>query len=267
MTISEKITQLIDGRLKSAVAESAGISPSVLSKYINRGSIPPANIALKLAAALDVPLDWLVDDTRGFPPPKADHTAISAESLDHADLMDELAKRYLRTRLRLERDSEQFLDLDLAPIARAHLQFLNSGDPIDPKTRAILDRLKNFDRALTALETDFNVPGWAWTYGQMHGYDMPGEPSDMADSPIFDLRLVPAYRAATMARGMGGVSDKLKEMAGVGHQIPRVYLAEKFPKPGQPEGIDVAGTIGKQSEGRAAAKVNPRNRPGQPSKN
>ena len=48
---------------------SVGLAPTAISNYIASGSIPRADIALKIARAVGVPLDWLIDDSQDFPPP------------------------------------------------------------------------------------------------------------------------------------------------------------------------------------------------------
>ena len=68
MTILEKLRRLTEDMHKSRVAKRAGLPATALSNYLNRGSIPSACIAARLARALGVDPGWLIDDTRGWPP-------------------------------------------------------------------------------------------------------------------------------------------------------------------------------------------------------
>jgi transcriptional regulator with XRE-family HTH domain len=64
-----KIRKLTEGLNRAEIARRAGVKPTVLNNYINRGSEPMAKAAWRLAVALDVPADWLLDDEADFPPP------------------------------------------------------------------------------------------------------------------------------------------------------------------------------------------------------
>ncbi|MEM1445168.1 MAG: helix-turn-helix transcriptional regulator [Planctomycetota bacterium] len=56
-----------------SVAESAGVNPSAMSRYINRGSRVPAEVVAPLAKALRVSIEWLVDDEQDWPPVWKNH--------------------------------------------------------------------------------------------------------------------------------------------------------------------------------------------------
>lgn len=98
MTFREKLQELARGRNRSQLARDAGLPPTVLSNYINRGSVPRADIALAIAKALGVPLEWLVDDTQDLPAPTPEKA--SPGKLSDEELMDEVAKRYRHQVLR-----------------------------------------------------------------------------------------------------------------------------------------------------------------------
>lgn len=68
MTIADKLQKFKATLKLQAIADRAGISRSLLSKYANQGSIPPADKAFALANALGVSVDWLLDDTQAWPP-------------------------------------------------------------------------------------------------------------------------------------------------------------------------------------------------------
>lgn len=57
---------------QKSLAMRAGISQSSLSGYLKEDPaervVPPVDVALRIARALGVALDWLVDDAQGFAP-------------------------------------------------------------------------------------------------------------------------------------------------------------------------------------------------------
>lgn len=69
MKMRDKLLKLVASEPIAKVARRAKVSPSTISNLVNRGSIPRADNALLLARALNVPLEWLVDDLQGWPPP------------------------------------------------------------------------------------------------------------------------------------------------------------------------------------------------------
>ena len=82
MTFTEKLAQATAGKNKSAIAKAAGLPATAISNYLNRKYAPQADTALKLARALGVPFDWLIDEEQGWPPPPvASVTALSTEEL------------------------------------------------------------------------------------------------------------------------------------------------------------------------------------------
>lgn len=72
MDVTEKLIKLTADRGKAQVAKAAGLPKSAISNYIAKRQMPRGDNALAIARALDVPLDWLVDNTRDWPPPKAE---------------------------------------------------------------------------------------------------------------------------------------------------------------------------------------------------
>lgn len=104
MEFKDKLEKLLKGRQKQAVAEAAGLVPSALSNFTRRGNVPRADVAFKLAKALDVPLDWLVDDEADFPPPENGGRAL--KDYEDREIMRDVARRYrlvaveLRTKIR-----------------------------------------------------------------------------------------------------------------------------------------------------------------------
>jgi transcriptional regulator with XRE-family HTH domain len=78
MTFQAKLTRLVADRNKSEVSRRAGLIHTAVSSYIARGCIPRADIAMRIARALNVSVEWLLDDSAGWPPvwanyPEAEH--------------------------------------------------------------------------------------------------------------------------------------------------------------------------------------------------
>jgi hypothetical protein len=68
MKINDKLKFLFAEINKAKAARSVGLPVSTISSYIAQGSMPRADIALKIARASGVSLEWLVDDAQGMPP-------------------------------------------------------------------------------------------------------------------------------------------------------------------------------------------------------
>lgn len=68
MTFADKLQKLLEDRSKPKVARRAGISPTAVYEYISKRYIPRAPVALNLARALNVSVEWLIDDEQGWPP-------------------------------------------------------------------------------------------------------------------------------------------------------------------------------------------------------
>lgn len=68
---AEKLRVLLAAKRVSQkrLASSLGISKSTLNDYLTEKSKPQIDTALKLARALQVPLEWLADDCLDYPPP------------------------------------------------------------------------------------------------------------------------------------------------------------------------------------------------------
>jgi transcriptional regulator with XRE-family HTH domain len=70
MDMATKIAKLVErsGMKQADIARAAGIPPSRLTEAKNGTYKPPLQVALRLARALNVPLDYLADDTQDTPP-------------------------------------------------------------------------------------------------------------------------------------------------------------------------------------------------------
>lgn len=84
MTVNEKLSRLGTKLNKAEISRRAGLAPTAYSAYaLSKGTIPRADIALRLARSIGVSVEWLIDDRQEWPPvwvnyPDATETATSA---------------------------------------------------------------------------------------------------------------------------------------------------------------------------------------------
>ncbi len=71
----EKIRRLMHGRSRAQLCRDAGLPESMLDSLINKKQRPGVTRAIMLARALEVPVDWLFDDSQPWPPPVTDDGA------------------------------------------------------------------------------------------------------------------------------------------------------------------------------------------------
>lgn len=91
MEMRAKVLRLLGGESRSDLARRADLPISTLSNLINRGGQMGAENALKLARALDVPLEWLVDEAQQWPPPlRGVDMAVEAMALLPAQYRDQV---------------------------------------------------------------------------------------------------------------------------------------------------------------------------------
>jgi transcriptional regulator with XRE-family HTH domain len=69
MTISEKLSRLTEDMTKARIAKKAGVNVHALYSYMPpREQMPSAAVAFRLAKALGVTVEWLLDDSATWPP-------------------------------------------------------------------------------------------------------------------------------------------------------------------------------------------------------
>ncbi len=109
MTFEEKLKEWLKGRSRAGLARLANLRPTVINNYLTgeRRSAPMAQTALKLARAMSVPLEWLVDDKQGWPPPDSIREREEAAT----KLPDQqIIREFLRRRLLAQMDLADKLD-------------------------------------------------------------------------------------------------------------------------------------------------------------
>src|SRR2546422_9662351 len=103
---------------KSKAGIAAGLKANTISSYLAKRSIPRADIAFKIAVALGVPLDWLLDDRQGWPPPKSSTDEGGLQLAPDDDLMDEVARRYRIQAVGFHNDLSRAEQIDWLAVAR-----------------------------------------------------------------------------------------------------------------------------------------------------
>jgi DNA-binding phage protein len=68
MTFSQKLNLFAETHKMGVVARKAGVSPTCISLCLRRDTPPRGDIAFKIAVALGVSADWLLDDSADWPP-------------------------------------------------------------------------------------------------------------------------------------------------------------------------------------------------------
>jgi len=68
MKFHEKLARLLEDRNVSEVSRRAGMGVSTLGVYLYKRSIPRADFCLCIARVLCVSVEWLLDDSQGWPP-------------------------------------------------------------------------------------------------------------------------------------------------------------------------------------------------------
>jgi transcriptional regulator with XRE-family HTH domain len=148
MEFREKLRKTAAGLNKAKVGRAVGLQANTISSYIATGSVPRGDIALKIARALDVPLEWLVDDSQDWPPPLADAKGV-ATSAD-SELMEEACRRLANVAARVESEVTRLGKIDWPTVAAEALA-VPVDAPLPPAVRAAVDSLYPLGNAIEEL--------------------------------------------------------------------------------------------------------------------
>lgn len=78
MTFTEKLARLTEAYHKNRLSRRCGLPSTAITDYINKGTTPRSDNALKIARALGVSVEWLIDDEQEWPPVKTDAQTVHA---------------------------------------------------------------------------------------------------------------------------------------------------------------------------------------------
>jgi hypothetical protein len=140
---------------------------STISNYLSKtDSLPRIDIAVKIAKALRVPLEWLADDAQDWPPPILESDNLSLYP-DH-ELMEEVARRFRLTAVRLHDELERAKETNWLAVG-AELAKHPPGEKLPPQidrtarlpisVGALAEELHQFDPALVAVGLHNSMPG------------------------------------------------------------------------------------------------------------
>jgi len=181
MTVTEKLIRLTADRGKSQVAGAAGLPKSAISNYIAKKQMPRGDNALALARALNVPLEWLVDNEQDWPPPQVG--APTPAQLSDEDLMNEVARRY-RIRLIEARGSlHRLKGVKWDEIAESLFQ-TPVEQPLPEKTQAALNNLLFFTGTLYYAGATYDPR----VHANEHHANMPGNTEPLGTLDLSTIR-------------------------------------------------------------------------------
>jgi transcriptional regulator with XRE-family HTH domain len=178
MRFAEKLERFTREKNKAKIARAAGLPANAINEYIAKGYTPRADNALALAKALKVPLEWLVDDSRDYPPPEPVPKPTVSDLPDY-DLLLELARRFRR---------EQIETLDALASAE-HIIESKSFDATPAELRRILQGVFAANRRIPPDFTPFQ-------FAQENHAAMPGSERPRDD---FDIERIKARVAGVLA--------------------------------------------------------------------
>lgn len=168
-SFTEKLTRLTEGKNKAEIARRAGLKATTISDYVAKGYTPRADIALKMAKALNVDAAWLIDDERNeWPPPTA--SAPTVANLSDDELMAEVARRYRSKALEAAAELDAAEKIDVADLANRVLA-IPVGEPLPPNLQREVESLESC-RWLLDRTIDRYLPSrWA----ERHDRDLPDD--------------------------------------------------------------------------------------------
>jgi DNA-binding XRE family transcriptional regulator len=142
---------------KSKAARAVGLPESTISNYlVKEESLPRIDIALKIAKAIDVPLIWLADDSRDWPPPTSNAES-SLVNISDRDLMLELAKRFRLGIIDVLDGLDQVEREDWSEIKKKLDAEWREGDPMPPAAQRLAPMLRAIESASNA-QLRYNLP-------------------------------------------------------------------------------------------------------------
>lgn len=95
MELADKVRRARAGRSYAEIARAVGCTPANIRKIEAEASQPGFVLGVRLAWALNVPADWLADDSADWPPPVSDQAraeGLVRKALTGAGLVGELSE-------------------------------------------------------------------------------------------------------------------------------------------------------------------------------
>ncbi|MEI8195189.1 MAG: helix-turn-helix transcriptional regulator [Phycisphaerae bacterium] len=179
MKITEKLLRLTEGQRKADIARAAKLKPTQLNDYTVKGSLPRYDIALRIARALKVPVEWLIDDEADWPPP-VPNAAPSPSQYSDNDLMFEVARRWRLYHLALSDALNDAEKVDWIAVEQAIERMRKQPDR--PNSDILWNALRpvmNVFNGLVFMKFQYNPSDYAMKHhAEMPGCDRPKEEFD-----------------------------------------------------------------------------------------
>ena len=173
MTFTEKLRRAAAEVNKSKLGQAVGLGANTISSYIAKGSVPRADIALKIARAVSVPLEWLTDDAQSWPPPA--QSGRSLADVPYTELARELGRRYRLEVLDAVAGLDQAEREDWDAAAAAVRSLKPGADPPPSVVRLLMFQSRLIDSVAT-VTARYDVRLVAdFMHDQMRGGDRPVE--------------------------------------------------------------------------------------------
>lgn len=212
MNFAEKLSRATEGKNKQRVGVEAGLPPTAISDYISKGHLPRADKLLSLARVLGVPLDFLLDDSRDWPPPDSSHdTRASVQDAPIGDLIAELAKRFRLDLLEAMRRADEAEREDWSVVAR-ELKKLKKGQRPSPAISAKLAGLYELFNLVSFVLMRYDVRVAAdFLHEKMPGRDRPIESMtyDSVVTRLAELHKRPGFTDAADSLATPGMIDTM----------------------------------------------------------
>ncbi len=164
----QKLKALMKGRVNTVIEDEAGVRRGTISTCFARNCVAIPFTALKLARALKVDFEWLVDeDNSSLVPPTPKTAALvrrelserQLQEIPHDELLRELARRFCKAVIHMH---QQLDDADRVPWEAAAIEAwsVGPGKPLRDAAKRIADASDALDVTVRSLETACNVQFW-----------------------------------------------------------------------------------------------------------
>lgn len=155
MTFTTKLEKLTADRDKRQTSVAAGLPATAISNAIAKGHTPRSDTALRLARAMDVPVEWLIDDEQDWPPPKQQSIAsLSTEELTH-----ELGRRMQSVGIEMLILIHRAWQVDWVSLAKVLLA-ADVNAPLPAKVQKLIEipgQLNSLERHFRHYDPEFTV--------------------------------------------------------------------------------------------------------------
>jgi transcriptional regulator with XRE-family HTH domain len=179
VTFHEKLRRRVAqlGIKKSRAAREAGLPASTINSYLAKPkSLPRIDIAAKIAKAVNVPLEWLIDDSAGWPPPSADWSDRTVTDASDESLVREVCRRLRLAQIDFLESARATGSIDWVAVTEATVGAESGAElpEISKRAMVLLGSVQAKFNRLRSFDVDF--------YAILHHSDLPGGNRSIAES-------------------------------------------------------------------------------------